>query len=312
MKKMKSSILLLICLHINILQVAGQVDLTPSDKVIAYLKTFRTEYARAMVNKKPELVEKAYDENVRLMPPFQKTILGKRNVVVYNKAFANRFDIISYNRKEVEVLDLGSQVIEIGNLNAKLILKSTGEQFDLAGKYLDIFKKLRNGELSLITQAWNFDAHYDNLNDHLKFEDIPSVAAAFLPNVHVNDNISFELAALNRLLDAAVTEHDANVWCRFYTDDSMQLSSYYPILRGKKEIDEYLKKHVVELPIFEGLDIRNDHIDHLGNYVIEYASHIASWKNGGSSGVNTGKNIRIWRREADHSLKMFRSIGMYD
>jgi ketosteroid isomerase-like protein len=145
MKKMKLSVLLLICLHVNILQVAaGQVDLTPNDKVIAYLKTFRTEYTSAMVNKKPELVEKAYDENVRLMPPFQKTILGKRNVLVYHKAFANRFEIVSYNRKEVEVLDLGSQVIEIGSLNAKLILKSTGEQFDLAGKYLTIFKELGN------------------------------------------------------------------------------------------------------------------------------------------------------------------------
>ncbi len=70
--------------------------------------------------------------------------------------------------------------------------------------------------------------------------------------------------------------------------------------------------HVKELPVFEELDIRNDRIDNLGTFVIEYASHIASWKNGDSSGVGLGKNIRIWRREADHSLKLFRAIGMYD
>jgi hypothetical protein len=87
-------------------------------------------------------VEKTYNENIRLISPFQQTIFGKRNLMVYNKAFANRFDIISYNRNEVEVLDLGSQVIEIGSLNLKLILKSKGEQFDLAAKYLDISKSL--------------------------------------------------------------------------------------------------------------------------------------------------------------------------
>jgi hypothetical protein len=28
--------------------------------------------------------------------------------------------------------------------------------------------------------------------------------------------------------------------------------------------------------------------------------------------VGLGKNIRIWRREPDHTLKLFRSISMYD
>jgi hypothetical protein len=46
--------------------------------------------------------------------------------------------------------------------------------------------------------------------------------------------------------------------------------------------------------------------------VIEYASHIAIIRDGEYSGVGTGKNIVIWRREKGGSLKIFRGIAMYD
>jgi hypothetical protein len=39
---------------------------------------------------------------------------------------------------------------------------------------------------------------------------------------------------------------------------------------------------------------------------------VANWRNGESSGVGTGKNLRIWRREPNHSLKVVLSIGSYD
>jgi hypothetical protein len=146
----------------------------------------------------------------------------------------------------------------------------------------------------------------------LKFGEVPGIHAALLPNVHVNNNLSFELNALNRLLDETVTQHDGNIWSQYYADDAMLIPGYHLPRRGRKEIDEYIQMHVKELPVFEELDIRNDRIDNLGAFVVEYASHIASWRNGNSSGVGLGKNIRIWRREPDHSLKVFRSMGMYD
>jgi hypothetical protein len=66
------------------------------------------------------------------------------------------------------------------------------------------------------------------------------------------------------------------------------------------------------MPIFEKLDVRNDRIDDLGNYVIEYASHIAIIRSGDFSGVSTGKDLAIWRREPNGALKIFRHITMYD
>jgi len=110
------------------------------------------------------------------------------------------------------------------------------------------------------------------------------------------------VAAFNGLMEATVSQHDAKIWSQFYSDDGILFSKGNPLNEGRKAIDEYLEK----------LDIRNDEIDYLGTYVIEYASHVANWRYGESSGVNTGKNIRIWRRGPDGSLKMFRQIGSYD
>lgn len=305
-------LLILIIVLNQCVVIAAQGHTTTSKATVALLNEFRSIYIETFVTGKSEKLALFLDEEIRMMPPFQETIFGQANAVLYHNAFFERFKVASYERKEVEIIDLGSQVIEVGVFSMQLSLISSSEIFDIAGKYLNIWKKASDGKLFLITDAWNFDQYYEKLHSHLKFKDIPSVTTAFQPNVLINSNLKFELAALNKLLHYAVSAHDAAVWSQFYTDDSMLLANYVPLLKGKKAVDEYIKAHTAALPIFENLDIRNDRVDDLGNYIIEYASHIASCKNGDWSGVSTGKNIRIWRREPDHSLKLFRSITMYD
>ncbi len=293
--------------------VAYAVASTPADQqTVQQLNTFRQQYAKSMLAGNPEPLLSYFADGIRLMPEFQKTVMGKSNVLGYHKAFAERLKVQSYDRTAIEMLDLGAQVLEIGTLCLTFSAKATGEEHTLNGAYLNLWQKAAGGRLQLITEAWNYDRWYDGADQLLRFETVPAVHTAFLPNVPVNSSISFELAALNRLLDATVTQHDGKVWAQFYADDAMLIPNHQPIQNGRKAIDEYIEKHAVELPVFEELDIRNNRIDNLGGYVIEYAGHIASWKNRGTTGVGLGKNIRIWRREPDHSLKLFRSIVMYD
>jgi ketosteroid isomerase-like protein len=312
MKSIKFTFQLACLITLCIGNVLGQSSPKVDEKTISFLKKFRVDYSKGMIERKPVLFQAYYADNVRLMPPFQKTVLGKENSLLYHNVVASRFTIKAFERTELEILNLGTQVLETGTFTLKLSAKASGQEMVLDGKYLNLWERLANNELSLITDAWNYDQYYGEIHQALRVEDVPSVHLATQPNVLVNNNISFELAALNRLLDATVTQHDASTWVLYYCDDGILMASNSPLCSGKKSIDEYLKLHVKELPVFEELDIRNDRIDNLGTYVVEYASHIASWKNGDSSGVGMGKNIRIWRREADHSLKVFRSIGMYD
>jgi len=307
--------ILFIALHtilVGTIAHAQSQSVKADEKTTGILKKFRSDYSKMLMDDRPELLQSYYTDTVRLMPPFQITIIGKDKASLYQKGFLTRFTVHDITRNEIEILDLGAQIMETGTFTMRLTIKSRGKEQLLKGKYLNLWQETKNGELLLLTEAWNYDEYYGEIHDLLRFDEVPGVHTAFRPNVPVNSNISFELAALNRLLDVTVTQHDWKTWSLYYSDDAMLMASYYPICKGKKAVDEYIHTHVKELPIFEGLDIRNDRIDNLGVYVIEYASHIASWKNEGNTGVGTGKNIRIWRRGEDHTLRLFRSISMYD
>ncbi|HWV71754.1 MAG TPA: nuclear transport factor 2 family protein [Pseudosphingobacterium sp.] len=298
-------------INMNVIYTFGQSNLNATPNTLEYLKKFRSNYSKGMLNGKPEAIQAYYAESIRLMPEFQKTVIGKSNIISYHKAFLIRFDIQELNREEIEILDLGPKIVELGTFTMRMTLKNNGEKCELKGKYMNIWEKLEGNKLSLTAEAWNYSHHTDIAN-HLIFEEVPVVNVALQAHVPINNNISFELAALNRLMEETIIQHDAKIWSQFYTDDGMFIYSNSPIYKGRKALDEFLQKHVNELPVFEKLDIRNDYIQDFGDYVIEYASHIANWRNGNSSGVSTGKDIRIWRRDKDCSLKIFREMAMYD
>ncbi len=307
MNRKRISLIIPLCFCAQL--VFAQLNTKADDQTLKWLKQFRADYIKSKSGK-AEQVQSYYDNAVRLMPEFQKTIIGKENVLIYEKAFSNRFDVSSYDRTESEIIDLGTRVIETGSFTQAITLKQTKQSAEIKGKYLDLWIR-ENGKLSLVTQAWNYN-HSLEWEDKLKFNEVPYVDVALQAHVPINNAISFELAALNRLMERTVSEHDNQVWLQFYADDGQFLYSRHEPVTGKKEINLFLEEHVKGLPVFEKLDVRNDRIDDLGQYVVEYASHIAIIRHGDFSGVFTGKDLAIWRREPNGSLKIFRHIGMYD
>ena len=275
------------------------------------LDRYRADYVKSVLEGRPELAAPYYADKIRLMPEFQKTVLGKPNATAYDQAFAARFAVHEFRREAMDVLDLGSRLVESGAFHLKMTLKSNGQPRELTGKYLDIWEKAEGGTPLLVTSAWNHNRAID-FSDELRFLEVPAVQMALQGRVPVRDRISLEFTAFNRLLETSIIQHDGGVWSLFYADDAVLLANYIPMHVGKKAVDAYIEEHVKQLPMFEKLDIRTDRIENLGRYVVEYASHVANWRNGDSSGVSTGKNIRIWRRDSDGSLRIIRQIGMYD
>lgn len=275
------------------------------------LDRYRADIVKSVLEGRPELSSPYYAEQIRLMPEFQRTVLGKTNSMAYDRAFAARFSVHEFRRDKMEVLDLGSRLVESGTFHLKMTLKNNGQTRQLTGKYLDVWEKSESGALLLVTAAWNHDRAIE-FSDELRFPALPAVQMALQARVPVRDRISLELTAFNRLLETSIIQHDGGVWSQFYADDAVLFANYSPMHVGKKAVDVYIGEHVKQLPIFEKLDIRTDRIENLGRYVIEYASHVANWRNGDSSGVSTGKNIRLWRRDSDGALRIIRQIGMYD
>ena len=245
------------------------------------------------------------------MPAYQWTVLGKRNVAAYYAAFVKRFQVREFRRKADGAADFGGRIGEYGTFEQTLVRRDSGAEHAVRGKYLDLWTRQPDGSLRLLTQVWNYEGQLA-FGDELRFADVPAVVTAYRARVPVTAGISFELAALDELHGVVITQHDAARWSLFFSDDAVLMPNFSEIRRGRAEIDEFITAHTRELPIFEKLDIRNDRIDDLGAYVIEYASHVANWRNGDSSGVNTGKDLRIWRRETGGGLRMFWQVGNYD
>jgi ketosteroid isomerase-like protein len=276
------------------------------------LQHYRETHVTALLSGNVEpLLDVAQGETLRLMPVTQLTVIGPDNAAAYYRAFLARFTVRDYTRTSAGQFDLGARVVEIGRFTQKLTHQGTGETFDLNGKYLDAWEKLPDGTLRLVTAAWNADTWLANA-EALRFPDVPSVRTAFEPRAPINSAVSFELAALDRLHESAVQQHNAALWSRLYADDAILLANNGGLHAGRKAIDDYIAAHSPHLPVFEKLDLRTDRIEELGDYVFEYASQIAIWRRGDASGAGTGKNLRIWRRGSDHALKVVLAICSYD
>src|SRR5688572_14700167 len=143
MRSIKLHLLLMPMICMSMIDVFGQSGTKASEKATNYLKKFRSDYRSSMLNNKPELLQVFFAENIRLMPPFQKTIIGKVNALSYHKSIFSRFTIQDFTRNEIEILDLGSQVMETGILTLRLTSKETGKEEVLAGKYLNFWEEMK-------------------------------------------------------------------------------------------------------------------------------------------------------------------------
>ena len=274
------------------------------------LNEFIRDYNQGMQSSDAEIIVKHYDKEMYLMPAFQKTLLGKENAFLYHKAFFDRFDILAYERENFETLDLGSQLCVLGEFKMKVRLKNENQVVELHGKYMDIWKKEQT-DITLISEIWNYNHHTD-LTEQLKFNEVPGTVLAYQGHLPINDNIRFEIASINHFTEEFIAHRDHNLWKQLYAKDAIALFSYKPVFKNKNALDQFIKDHVAELPIFEKLDIRNNYINDLGEYVVNYASHIANWRNSEYSGISTGKGIKIWRRAPNGTLKIVRQISTYD
>ncbi|MGX5816880.1 DUF4440 domain-containing protein [Chitinophaga lutea] len=288
---------------------AAQRAIQADAATLARLQQFRQVYAAALTSAQPEKLAASFADSIRLMPESQWTVWTKENVLLYYQAFLRRFKVAEYRSEVLEVMDLGKMVIVFGTFSQTLVQSPNERRDTIHGKYTDIWRRESNGQLNLVTQAWNYS---HPVAIQLSFPDVPAVNMAYQQHLPVKDPLSFELAAYNSFQEGIISEHDGGRWKQFYTDDFLFLYSNHPPVKGRQEIDAFLDDHVKHLPVFEKLDIRTDRIEDLDGYVIEYASHIAIVRSGDWSGVVTGKNIYVWRREKSGVLRICRGVAMYD
>ncbi|MEM8899037.1 MAG: nuclear transport factor 2 family protein [Bacteroidota bacterium] len=303
--------LLLIILGLCSSSLQAQTAPSQADPWITeFISHYHEAYQASMLNEKPDLLKEFQTEGVYLMPEFQYTLIGQENVISYYQAYFDRFDIDTYESDIYELLDLGEKVFELSTFQVSLT--SETQTYTLQGKCVRIWMYAGEDRLRLETEAWNYN-HSLDFAHKLRFNLPNTTHLALEAHAPIKDAVSFEIAALHGLAEKVITQGNAEVWSQFSADDGMFIYSFNPIHHKRKQLNAFFDQHVKDLPVFENLEIRAHKIEDLNNgYVIEIASHIACWRNETASGVSTGKNIRVWRREPNGSLKTFRQIAMYN
>lgn len=296
----------------SVLSFGGETAATlPTAEQMAVLEGHRADYARALADGNADGCVAAWADDARLMPEYHPTVFGRSEAGRYYRAVLDRFRVTRYERTPVRQLNLGERLVEFGQFAQELVRKDNGQSRALEGKYVEVWKRTVADGWELIAATWNY-SRWPDFADELRYAEVPGVRVALEAHVPVKGGVSFELAALNGLQERAIVEKDHRVWSQFYADDAVLLPNHGTMCEGRSEIDAYLESHVAHMPVYEKLDIRNDRIDDLGDWVVDYASHVATWRNGDASGVNTGKNIRVWRRAPRGGLKMVCQAGTYD
>ena len=275
------------------------------------IEKINSEVSKALVGKKVKSIMSYFNNDAISMPEYQASLIKKEKIENYYSLLTKRFNIKSYDKQITEIIDLDKRVIEIGDFRTAYYLIEKDTTLNLNGSYLNIWERTKNGEIKVLVESWNFRHDVKNRESFTFLE---------LGKSSWNDSylkidttlIAFELASLNELMAKTVSSHNPHLWSQFFTTDAKYIYSHTPVQFGKAEITEHLIDHCKYLPKFDKLLIGNNQIEILNDYVIEYASHYVDWSFGETKGVSTGKDIRIWKRMPDCSLKIYRQIAMYD
>lgn len=288
--------------------------LLPSTKVAAAAVTQYAEqrqiYIDSILNENVQMVAKHFNETGELLLQGNASILGVANIERYFASLFEQFEITAYNRDMTEILEMGGKTAEIGSYSLSM-RNSKGLVRSMEGSYLSIWDMAENSEPKIALELWNFD-HQINFSHELQFDDVPSTITAFEAHLPINSPASMELAAYATLIKDSVLMRDGAVLGQFYTQDGVILRNSNPPVVGIKDINHYWKQHASEIASMEGLQQRTTKLEEIGKYIIEHAAHIAIWRSGTYSGVNTGKHIRIWERQGDGRIKTRILASAYD
>lgn len=114
-------------------------------------------------------------------------------------------------------------------------------------------------------------------------------------------------------MEKAVTNRDGNVRVDFFSIDAIAMPFADSMKVGIKEIRQHLIEYSSRgMVTIDSIRVYSDYAEAADSFVIEYPKFFVRWYTPERAGVVQGKGIRIWRREPDCSLKIYREIGMHD
>jgi ketosteroid isomerase-like protein len=254
---------------------------------------------------------KYYDANAIAMPEYQLTLTGISEITLFYKEIFQRQNVKTFQRTPTEIIHLGKTAVEIGTFKKEYSsLASPDTLLTQSGKYWAIWDIQNSSNCKLKGEAFGFFNQVKNPEaltvDTNKLQPGES-------EVYSQKKIPFELKAYNALMEKGVRTRDGVLRSEFFTDDAQIMPFADKTITGMPEIKPYLiaysNRGVVTI---DSIMCYTYDFEYGGDYIIEYDMFKVKWRVPNSSGRTEGKGIRIWKRQKDNALKLYREIGTHN
>ena len=234
------------------------------------------------------------------MLDYQRTLQGSSQLQQYYGKLFNAQDIKTIKRRVKETFTLGKLDFEMGIFTKTFIRNSDQKTIIHNGKYWCIWERV-----GADTQLFAYVEGYH--------QEIPKDEYVVLDlGIEPTNNGTIELKAYAALGEKAIREWDPELRILLYEDDAI----FYPFADTAKVGIEILAPY---LRGYHQNDIKIDFITgkpfayrYFDGYVLQCSTFEVDWHFNEASGTNKGKGITLWKRQPDHSLKIYRKIGSHD
>ncbi len=249
-----------------------------------------------------------YDESAISMPEYQPTLHGIPEIQSFYREIFGRQRIKTFHRQAEEIIELDSTIVEIGTFQKEYTDSQADTLVTRHGKYWNVWYRQKEGNYRLKGEAFGFFhpvAHPEALT--VRFEKVPAVASP----VSLKE-MPFELKAYNALMEKGVTNRDGVLRAEFFTEDAVFFPFQEPAVRGMDQLKPYLINYNSGKVTIDSISVYTYDYERFDEYILEYAEFRVRFTVPDFSGKTEGKGIRIWKRQADQTLKIYREIGTHN
>ncbi|MFM9839925.1 MAG: hypothetical protein ACKVOQ_16785 [Cyclobacteriaceae bacterium] len=306
---MKTSSFYLLVLLFSNCSVNTSVDKISHSPVEQRIKKLTEEIAELEKKDDLEGFLMHYDNAIISMPEYQLTLTGLAEIRTFYKEIFSRQKINTFKRNTEEIIVIDSTAIEIGTFKKEYQDSKTDSTFTQNGKYWNIWSAKSDGSFKIKGEAFGYFHHIKSPEGLVVQSNNkqPDESEILLTN-----QIPFELKAYNALMEKGVRNRDGVLRSEFFTNDAKFMPFADSTKKGIEKIKPYLIAYNAGTVTIDSIMVYTYHYENFKDYVIEYAMFKVKWTIAQLSGRTEGKGIRIWKRQEDNSLKLFREIGTHN
>lgn len=307
----KRYLLIIVLLLISAKSFSQQRTIKNVDLLKEKLKSINNELADAFVNKNIDVVMKYYDEKEpTCMPEYHKALYTKDGIKLYYQQWFDNVTINNYKRDIYEVQFIKNYIIEIGTF-VNNFTKSDSTLFNYEGKYMNVWRVEKSGNLTLISEIWGANKLVDKSN----FSFIKPQASK-MPILSVSKAIAEEVNKRNARIAKLVTKREGEKHAtEMFANDAIYMTYDTPMLVGMENIKPYFAEHEKPDNIsIDHLEINASQMIAMDKFVLEYGYYYVevSWdKKQGKANV-TGKSTNLWKRDENGVLMLYRQMVNHD